>query len=143
MVAAGEFQRYLSQMIIRFYSSHKTGYPAKIENLLIENFADQVVEIYRDPNRIVHSYKIPGGDRAAALLVMEGPDELRFFADRGDLLCESASRIIVVSTMQTKNALRMVHHLRPSFIHRKGDNLETLAAVLNKVIYEEERTSDV
>lgn len=129
-------------MIIRFYSSHKSDYPAKIENLLVEYFADQVVECYRDPRRIVRSYRMPGGDKAVAVLVIEDHDELRFFADLGDLLCESAHRIIVVLAMQTKNALRLVHHLRPSFIHRKADDLETLAAVLNKVIYEEDRTSE-
>ncbi len=127
-------------MIIRFYSSYKTAYPAEIENLLIEHFADQVVESYRDPKRIVRSFRIPGGDRAVAVLVTEDLDELRFFADRSDLLCESAHSIIVILTMQKENAIRLVHHLRPSFIYQKGDNLDTLAAVLSKVIYEKERT---
>lgn len=129
-------------MIIRFYSSYKTGYPAKIENLLIEHFADQVVECYRDPKRFIRSFRIPGRESVVALLATKNPDELKLFADVGDLLCESTARIIVVSTTQTKHALKMTHRLRPSFITRIGDDLETLAAVLDKIICKEKKETE-
>ena len=129
-------------MIIRFYSSHNTGYSAEIKNLLVARFTDQVVECYQDPKRFIRSFRIPGRESVVALLATKNPDELKLFADVGDLLCESTARIIVVSTTQTKHTLKMMHRLRPSFITRIGDDLETLAAVLDKIICKEKKKTE-
>ena len=126
-------------MIIRYYSSQKNGYPAKIEQLLVRHFADQVVEIHRDPKRLTRSFKVPRGEIGVVLLVITTPKELQFFARYGDLLANGADRVIVVLADPTKQKMKTVHQLRPSFVAGVGEDLDALAAVLEKVVYEEKK----
>jgi hypothetical protein len=124
-------------MIIRYYAARKTGYPAQIEHLLVEHFADQVVEIHRDPKRLARSFRVPRGEIGVVLLVIEDQKELQFFTRYRDLLSNGAARIIVVLSDPTAKAIRTVHRLRPSFIADLGQDLDDLGAVLEKIVYEE------
>jgi hypothetical protein len=122
--------------VIRYYSSREIGQAEEIEKLLVDRFADNVVEIHRSVDSLARSFRIPRGDEGVAILVVANGGELTRLLSIRRLLKGAASRIVMVLPDQEDGLLGLAHRLRPSFIAYADDDPALLSAVLEKIIRE-------